>query len=95
MLAHFFRVEFYKRTVSKFRKRLRKLLSCVPVLEKKCDARAKLLFCQSKHIAFVPFSLLLPSSLLKFPNCQLVRKEEGMGVGRECWLKGFIIWLQW
>ena len=29
-------------------------------------ARAKLLFCQSKPIAFLPFSL--PSSLLKLPN---------------------------
>ena len=35
---------------------------------KKRDARAELLFCQSKAIAFLPFSLLLPSSLLKFPN---------------------------
>ena len=29
---------------------------------------AKLLFCYYKPIAFVLFSLLLPSSLLKFPN---------------------------
>ena len=36
---------------------------------KKRDARAKLLFCQSKPIAFLPFSLPLPpsSSLLKLP----------------------------
>ena len=33
---------------------------------KKRDARAKLLFCQSKLIAFLPFSL--PSLLLKLPN---------------------------
>ena len=35
---------------------------------KKRDARAKLLFCQSKLIAFSPFSLTSPSSLLKLPN---------------------------
>ena len=32
---------------------------------KKRDARAELLFCQSKPIAFLPFSLTTPSSLLK------------------------------
>ena len=32
------------------------------------DASAKLLFCQSKPIAFLPFSLTSPSSLLKLPN---------------------------
>ena len=35
---------------------------------KKRDARAKFLFCQSKPIAFVPFSLPSPSSLVKLPN---------------------------
>ena len=34
---------------------------------KKRDARAKLLFCQSKLIALSPFSLTPPSSLLKLP----------------------------
>ena len=34
---------------------------------KKRDARAKLLFWQSKPIGFSPFSLTSPSSLLKFP----------------------------
>ena len=34
---------------------------------KKRDARAKLLFRQSKPIAFLPFSLTSPSSLLKLP----------------------------
>ena len=34
---------------------------------KKRDARAKLLFCQSKPIALLPFSLTSPSSLLKLP----------------------------
>ena len=29
------------------------------------DVRAKLLFCRSKHIAFLPFSLPSPSPLLK------------------------------
>ena len=35
---------------------------------KKRDARAKLLFCQSKPIAFLPFLLTSPSSLLKLPS---------------------------
>ena len=35
--------------------------------QKKRDARAKLLFCHSKPIVFLPFSLLSPSSLLKLP----------------------------
>ena len=35
---------------------------------KKHDARAKLLFCQSKPITFLPFSLPSPPSLLKLPN---------------------------
>ena len=35
---------------------------------KKRDARAKLLFCQSKPIGLLPFSLPSPSSLLKLPN---------------------------
>ena len=34
---------------------------------KKRDARAELLFCQSKSIAVLPFSLTSPSSLLKLP----------------------------
>ena len=34
---------------------------------KKRDARAELLFCQSKSIAVLPFSLTTPSSLLKLP----------------------------
>ena len=34
---------------------------------KKRDARAELLFCQSKLVAFFPFSLTSPSSLLKLP----------------------------
>ena len=33
---------------------------------KKRDARAKLLFCQSKTIAFLPFLLPFPSSLLNY-----------------------------
>ena len=37
---------------------------------KKRDARAELLFCQSKPFAFLPFSLPSPSSLLKLP-CSL------------------------
>ena len=35
---------------------------------KKRDARAKLLFCQSKPIAFLPYFLTSPSSLLKLPG---------------------------
>ena len=35
---------------------------------KKCDARAKLLFCQSKPLAFLPFSLISPSFSLRLLN---------------------------
>ena len=35
---------------------------------KKRDARAELLFCRSKPIAFLPLSLTSPSSLLKLLN---------------------------
>ena len=35
---------------------------------KMCDAHAKLLFCQSKPIAFLPFLLSSPLLLLKLPN---------------------------
>ena len=35
--------------------------------KKRLNARAKLLFCHSKPIVFLPFSLLSPSSLLKLP----------------------------
>ena len=34
---------------------------------KKCDGRAKLLFCQPKPIALMLFSLTSPLSLLKLP----------------------------
>ena len=41
------------------------------VMAKKCtkkrDAHAELLFCRSKPIAFLPFSLMSPLSLLKLP----------------------------
>ena len=40
---------------------------------KKRDARAELLICQSKPIAFLPFSLPLPTSLLKLPNIVMSR----------------------
>ena len=45
------------------------LLSCNEGREctKNGDARAKLLFCQSKPFAFLPFSLPSPSSLRKLP----------------------------
>ena len=45
---------------------------------KKRDARAKLLFCQSDPIAFIPFSLPSPSSLVKLslisikPSCDMI-----------------------
>ena len=42
---------------------------------KKRDARAKLLFCQSKPIAFLPFSLPSPSLLLKLP-VKVVQKRQ-------------------
>ena len=41
---------------------------------KKCDARAKLLFCQSKPF---PSSLLLPSLLLKLPNIMVQLPNRG------------------
>ena len=37
-------------------------------IEKKRAAREKLLFCQSKPIAFLPFLLTSPPSLLKLPK---------------------------
>ena len=39
----------------------------------KRDARAKLLFYQSKPVDFLPFLLPSPSSLLKLPMHQLLR----------------------
>ena len=65
------------------RKRKRKPLSGVPEdvkigifsdckeMYKRRDARAELLFCQSKPIAFLWFSLPSPSSLLKLRNLVL------------------------
>ena len=50
---------------------------------KKRDTRAKLLFYQSKPIAFLPFSLPSPSSLLKLPNetaAMLVFQTSPVGV---------------
>ena len=44
---------------------------------KKRDARAKLLFYRSKPVAFLPFSNTSPSSLLKLPNCTLLRVHQG------------------
>ena len=40
---------------------------------KKRDARAKLLFCQSKPIAFLPFALPSPSSLLELPKSEQIQ----------------------
>ena len=42
-------------------------------VQKKRDARAKLLFCQSKTSAYLPFSL--PSLLLKLPNNRIGLRE--------------------
>ena len=78
-----------ERTVSKFKRRKKKILFlCSPTsikrareiknsctscatkatkCTKRCDACAKLLFCQSKPIGFLPFLLPSPSSLLKLP----------------------------
>ena len=58
--------------------------SCT-VMVKKCtkrhDVRTKLLFCLSKPIAFLPFSLLSPSpspsSLLSLPNANNLLKTKG------------------
>ena len=43
--------------------------------KKKRDARAKLLFCQSKPIALLPFSLTSPSSLLR-PKTTIVQCKQ-------------------
>ena len=42
---------------------------------KKGDARAKLLFCKSKPIAFFQFSLPSPSSLLKRPYVNVIQEN--------------------
>ena len=51
--------------------------SCSGDLEKR-DARAELFFCQSKPIAFLPFSLRSPSSLLK-PSYDNAARKLGRG----------------
>ena len=86
-VGNFF-LQLNSKRLSKFGKRKRKSLSCVPVLDKtwnealsrcsrattakKCtkkhDARAKLLFCQSKPLAFLPFSL--PSLRRCLSSCE-------------------------
>ena len=43
--------------------------------QKRRDVRAELLFCRSKTVGFLPFSLPLPSSLLKLPDMRLTRRE--------------------
>ena len=60
-------------TVLKFRKRKKSVNATASAVSankftKKRDARTKLLFCQSKPIAFLTFSLLPPSSLLRLPK---------------------------
>ena len=54
---------------------------------KKCtktrDARAKLLFCQSKPIAFLPCALTSPSLLLKLP----IDTRGGGGTKRQTYFK--------
>ena len=49
---------------------------------KKCDVRAKLLFCQFKAIVFLLFSLTSPSSLLKLPFVDLRRLRRNCRVRR-------------
>ena len=51
--------------------------------QKKRDTRAKLLFCQSKPIAFLPFSLSSASSLLKLPIEKVERGEGGVEKGNK------------
>ena len=69
---------------------------------KKCDARVKFLFCQSKPIAFLPFSLRLPLSfhsllflptvLLFLGSCPPSSRLEGLGVdGFSSFLKFFYV----
>ena len=53
----------------------------------KSDARPKLLFCQSKPIAFLPSSLPSPSSLFKLPN-QSMRERfflDNQSMRERCW----------
>ena len=52
-------------------------------IEKKRAAREKLLFCQSKPIAFLPFLLTSRPSLLKLPNNKKV-----MAANRHLFWKG-------
>ena len=60
---------------------------------KECDARAKLLFCLSKPIAFLPFSLPSSSSLRKLPNVvravqtdpTLLRHASAITEQKKCW----------
>ena len=52
-------------------------------IEKKRAAREKLLFCQSKPIAFLPFLLTSPPSLLKLPNNKKVMAANRHFFGRE------------
>ena len=62
---------FIKRVIRKFHL---VVVQCRQInVQKKRDARAKLLFCQSKTSAYLPFSL--PSLLLKLPNNRIGLRE--------------------
>ena len=54
--------------VQRWRESWKRSISEITVWPKKRDARAKWLFCQFIPIAFLPFSLPSPSSLLKLPK---------------------------
>ena len=77
MLPNFSGVEFL-RTVSKYRKRKRKSLSCVPVLDKTWNEA--LSGCSravtKKPIAFLPFSLPSPPSLFRTEAGEKEKKKQ-------------------
>ena len=86
MLPSFSGVEFL-RTVSKYRKRKRKSLSCVPVLDKtwnealsRCSRAVT-----NKPIAFLPFSLPSPPSLCRR---EAGEKEKRNKKARGVWWEG-------
>ena len=54
--------------------------------ERERDARAKLLFCQSKPISFLPFSLPSPSSFLKLPYVDNDDNIANRSLGALCFL---------
>ena len=59
---------------------------------KKLDALAELLFCQSKLIAFLPFSLMSLSPLLKAPYNTIQRDPLGVLASWSSLMQGLLTW---